>query len=845
MLGWKWPRIQRMSIENFTFEDWIGVAGAILLLVAYAHLLTGRWRASDEIYRLLTWSGAAAVAYTLAFKYSPAPLVVALVWIGASLVTWLRPQWVEPGRRRAKANPSSGVGPDVGPDVGQAPRTARLDRASAIRALDAAIRSLDALSSDVARRPLPGFGAAPVLESISLELQAIQSNFPRDDIAAALGSPSYETDLLFAAARDTVRQAMQAPSGETPPTIEPALSTQLVALRRVLEMQRRRLGPPALLTSGPMPPAGAAVAQTSEGRATAFREADSAGDTAFKPDEAVFAAAVMDKLYASAAFKVIAGALVSAALLAGAGTVYLGSHTLTLRADLEKTEANGRQDIENSKNVLLAAIDKQDHALKMMQTEIQEKKNDFGQKVTDGKDLIDRITRNFDSKSDDLKEQIVTKLVTRLGEDLKQPMSDISKAIREKGEEAKNEIGQLVTQRVDPLKTRATTIDGDFGRLSAAVQAHDQELQKLAPPLGRLRELEPQLGRILTALNTVQNQQKELADAVANAVSRATAAGDQANAARQSAELAESARQAVLAAIRKLGEEVSNQERSVGALAVRFASVSKEIDALEGKVRVALPPAVDLAALARQTEELAKGVDAIKVRVRTLEDLPKVATAAGSPEFQRQVDEVLRQMSGARNKLDEIDEAVAKSRTQVDRAASFSQEAENSAKQAERERTTAVTVVDAVRKDAGEQQRELGRTEKSIETLNKQVADMQANLPDKVLPPDLAPFNSRLDELQKQTKLLAKRIGEIDEKLKPPLPGFPKSEVELTKTQIAAIQQRLADLGFDPKGADGAIGDNTRAAIRGLQRSTGQPVTGTLTAPLIAQLLSPLQPAKP
>jgi len=200
-----------MSIENFTFEDWIGVAGAILLLVAYAHLLTGRWRASDEIYRLLTWSGAAAVAYTLAFKYSPAPLVVALVWIGASLVTWLRPQWVEPGRRRAKANPSSGVGPDVGPVVGQDPRTARLDRASAIRALDAAIRSLDALSSDVARRPLPRFGAAPVLESISLELQAIQSNFPRDDIAAALGSPSYETDLLFAAARDTVRQAMQAP----------------------------------------------------------------------------------------------------------------------------------------------------------------------------------------------------------------------------------------------------------------------------------------------------------------------------------------------------------------------------------------------------------------------------------------------------------------------------------------------------------------------------------------------------------------------------------------------------------------------------------------------------------
>ncbi len=47
-------------------------------------------------------------------------------------------------------------------------------------------------------------------------------------------------------------------------------------------------------------------------------------------------AAAIDKLYGSAAFKIIGVALVAAALLAGAGTVYLGSRTLTLRADLEK-----------------------------------------------------------------------------------------------------------------------------------------------------------------------------------------------------------------------------------------------------------------------------------------------------------------------------------------------------------------------------------------------------------------------------------------------------------------------------------------------------------------------------
>jgi predicted nucleic acid-binding Zn-ribbon protein len=824
-----------MPIENFTFETWIGVAGTIFLIVAYGFLLTGRWRASTEIFRLLTWSGAAAIGYSLAFKHSPALLVVALIWAFVTLVTWLDPNWLESGLRPIASMPlrraEVGVGRSEGSAPGPAPGPTVSARAAAIRTLDAAIRSLDALSFDVARRPLAAAGAAPVLESMSLELKAIRSSLPTEP---EFGSPSFEADNLFKAAENTISAAIQNATGAVP-AIEPALSSQLGALRRVLELQRRRLGAPA-------PLAGPAVAEPAEGAAAVSHEADPASTAAFKVDEAVFVASVMDKLYGSAAFKVIGAALVAAALLAGAGTVYLGSHTMTLRADLEKTEEKGRRDIEASKAVLLAAIEKQ-HAT--AQVEIQEKKNDLGQKITDGKVLIDTVVRSFESRADDLKKQIVTGLAQTLGEDLKQPKSEILTAIRKKGEEASNEIAQLATQRIDPLKTSVATIDADVARLGASVRTNDQELQKLAPSLSRLRELEPQLDGIVAALNTVQRQQKELADAVANAVSKAIAAGDQANAAKQAAELAESARQTVLAGVKKLGDEVSDQERSIGALTARFATVGRELDALEAKVRAALPPTVDLAGLGRQTDELLKAVDALKVRVRTLEDLPKFTTAAGSPEFQRQVDEVLRQVSGAKTKLEEIDSAVSKSRTEGDRAASFAREAETAAKQADRERTTAFNAVETVRKDAGNQQRELGRTEKSIETLNKQIEDMRANLSDKVPAPDLGPLNSRLDELKKQVDLLAKRLDDIDAKLKPSPPSFPTSETDLSVTQITAIQRRLADLGFDPKGFDGDIGPRTRGAITAFQRSKGLAPTGTLNAVLIAQLLSPLQVAKP
>lgn len=57
------------------------------------------------------------------------------------------------------------------------------------------------------------------------------------------------------------------------------------------------------------------------------------------------------------------------------------------------------------------------------------------------------------------------------------------------------------------------------------------------------------------------------------------------------------------------------------------------------------------------------------------------------------------------------------------------------------------------------------------------------------------------------------------------------------RNRAATIQTALAKLGFDPKGIDGVIGSNTRAAIRAYQSDRREPRTGILTSAQFAALI--------
>lgn len=66
--------------------------------------------------------------------------------------------------------------------------------------------------------------------------------------------------------------------------------------------------------------------------------------------------------------------------------------------------------------------------------------------------------------------------------------------------------------------------------------------------------------------------------------------------------------------------------------------------------------------------------------------------------------------------------------------------------------------------------------------------------------------------------------------------SWPLGEQPLSRSERLELQERLAARGFDPGGADGIIGANTRSAIRGFQLHLGWPADGHPTQELLGQL---------
>ena len=70
------------------------------------------------------------------------------------------------------------------------------------------------------------------------------------------------------------------------------------------------------------------------------------------------------------------------------------------------------------------------------------------------------------------------------------------------------------------------------------------------------------------------------------------------------------------------------------------------------------------------------------------------------------------------------------------------------------------------------------------------------------------------------TRATGKSLGELYEDFKHSVREFKKG---LTRDEIIRLQTRLEELGYSPKGIDGRIGQDTRAAINRLFRDRGIP----------------------
>ena len=82
-------------------------------------------------------------------------------------------------------------------------------------------------------------------------------------------------------------------------------------------------------------------------------------------------------------------------------------------------------------------------------------------------------------------------------------------------------------------------------------------------------------------------------------------------------------------------------------------------------------------------------------------------------------------------------------------------------------------------------------------------------------------------------------LGHLSDRLigRPPLrAAFPPDAAGMSKADRQELQRRLTAAGFDTEGADGVIGDKTRAAIAAYERAQGLPVTGEPSLALLRRL---------
>ena len=149
----------------------------------------------------------------------------------------------------------------------------------------------------------------------------------------------------------------------------------------------------------------------------------------------------------------------------------------------------------------------------------------------------------------------------------------------------------------------------------------------------------------------------------------------------------------------------------------------------------------------------------------------------------------------------------------------------------------------------------IGMMRKADPTLD--IDSLQSRLLDKL---DLRPPEGSVQDIQ--YGLDSQKLGEvrdevesvdvdsdrinIDEVRLDPIPegglGSPRIAVK-TGTTVKDAQQTLTDLGYKPQGVDGILGKGSARAIRKLQKASDLPITGELTAEVIALLNSGNAPA--
>jgi hypothetical protein len=78
------------SVATIDLADVIGIAGVIMILIAYYFLSVGKWISDSMHYQVLNFAGAWLILFSLYFHWNLSSVVIEIAWIIISVMGMVR-----------------------------------------------------------------------------------------------------------------------------------------------------------------------------------------------------------------------------------------------------------------------------------------------------------------------------------------------------------------------------------------------------------------------------------------------------------------------------------------------------------------------------------------------------------------------------------------------------------------------------------------------------------------------------------------------------------------------------------------------------------------------------------
>ncbi|MGJ4993029.1 peptidoglycan-binding protein [Bradyrhizobium sp. HKCCYLS3077] len=209
------------------------------------------------------------------------------------------------------------------------------------------------------------------------------------------------------------------------------------------------------------------------------------------PDEAVLLWKTTEKLYESWPIKLLGALLISAVLLAGGGTLFLGGKTLELRKTLEETSEKETTSLKELAKATRETVNAQS---KLMLSELDRQQNEINQRF-----------RDFEARSTKIRDEAVE----RVANEIRANVSTVEKKLKE---DVESSLSKIRDGDLHDLRNNIALLTKDVDDKQAIVASSAPKISALADVATDVTNLKAQAGSMRASAATAEETLRSISE---------------------------------------------------------------------------------------------------------------------------------------------------------------------------------------------------------------------------------------------------------------------------------------------------------------------------------------------